>query len=402
MKVFEALANVNIEPVDVSHLPPEFLEYSGKCLRDPYAYRTSKGNYLLGVDLEHNWVYAWLLDNPDGPVGMFKFNSNGSTLSPNDDDGTTAIMVNHRFQRQGLATAMIKYAMKITNTKEFVRSEIETDAGKEFFPTIQEKSGFTNSNKNGYELSPTQLSGIHSLKAITALALRKLPIWGEGASRIVFQFSDTMLLKVAKQNDGSGIDQNALEARIAESGVDVVPHVFYCDPHYRFLIVEKAGPISDWDYDDRTGKRINNLRLFLLLYSELIFGREYSHDERSSYTPQDAKRVIDDFLTRKLVEMDDFTKGCLYLVKEFDLLPRDIRSGNIGLVERDNQWDVVILDAGFSPQVAEMNWSGIRVPASKWDTPEGAPIEESVVVVIEEDEEEEYPQLGQMYRLLLL
>ena len=90
-------------------------------------YSIGDKTFILKYETKHfEFIRAYLNGRM---VGQFRFYSMGSVLYPDDDPendgktGETAIRVAHPEQRQGLATAMLKYAMIVSGTKEFQRSD---------------------------------------------------------------------------------------------------------------------------------------------------------------------------------------------------------------------------------------------------------------------------------------
>ena len=165
------------------------------------------------------------------------------------------------------------------------------------------------------------------------------PNIGQGSSRIVFQLTDEICLKLAKNE--KGIAQNELEFRNSDDYFidNLFPKVFdeSDSENYLFLVSEYVLPAKKSDFNIVENISFNDFETILI---RLRQGRRLTQEENDIYGESDLVRGIYDYAMN-------------YNVPIVEL----IRIQNYGLVYRDNQATIVLLDSGFNDDIYRQHYS---------------------------------------------
>jgi len=165
------------------------------------------------------------------------------------------------------------------------------------------------------------------------------PNIGQGSSRIVFQLTDEICLKLAKNE--KGIAQNELEFRNSDDYFidNLFPKVFdeSDSENYLFLVSEYVLPAKKSDFNIVENISFNDFETILI---RLRQGRRLTQEENDIYDESDLVRGIYDYAIN-------------YNVPIVEL----IRIQNYGLVYRDNQATIVLLDSGFNDDIYRQHYS---------------------------------------------
>ena len=165
------------------------------------------------------------------------------------------------------------------------------------------------------------------------------PNIGQGSSRIVFQLTDEICLKLAK--NAKGIAQNELEFRNSDDYFidNLFPKVFdeSDSENYLFLVSEYVLPAKKSDFNIVENISFNDFENILTL---LRLGRRLTQEENNIYDESDLVRSIYDYAMNYDVPIVELT-----------------RIQNYGLVYRDNQATIVLLDSGFNDDIYRQHYS---------------------------------------------
>lgn len=168
------------------------------------------------------------------------------------------------------------------------------------------------------------------------------PNIGQGSSRIVFQLTDEICLKLAKNE--KGIAQNELEFRNSEDYYidNLFPKVFdeSDSENYLFLVSEYVLPAKKSDFNIVENISFNDFETIL---TQLTRGRRLTQEENDIYEESELVKGIYDYSINYNVPIVELT-----------------RIQNYGLVYRDNQATIVLLDSGFNDDIYRQHYSRYR------------------------------------------
>lgn len=165
------------------------------------------------------------------------------------------------------------------------------------------------------------------------------PNIGQGSSRIVFQLTDEICLKLAKNE--KGIAQNELEFRNSEDYYidNLFPKVFdeSDSENYLFLVSEYVLPAKKSDF-----KIVENVSFddFITILMNLNWNKRLTQEENNIYEESYLIRDVYDYSMNYNVPIVELT-----------------RIQNYGLVYRDNQATIVLLDSGFNDDIYQQHYS---------------------------------------------
>ena len=160
---------------------------------------------------------------------------------------------------------------------------------------------------------------------------------GNGSSRMVFQISDERVLKVAKNK--KGIAQNEAEGEYGKQQYNIFPELFNVDDNYIFLETEFVLPCQKEDFPQVLGITFEEFQEFI----KCVYN-SYCRNGKSLHTTMSEERFIE------LLETNDNLNDIRTYLADYqneeigDLL----RLANLGLVRRDNEERIVILDDGLN------------------------------------------------------
>ena len=165
------------------------------------------------------------------------------------------------------------------------------------------------------------------------------PNIGQGSSRIVFQLTDEICLKLAKNE--KGIAQNELEFRNSDDYFidNLFPKVFdeSDSKNYLFLVSEYVLPAKKSDFNIVENISFNDFETIL---TQLTRGRRLTQEENDIYDESELVKGIYDYSMNYDVPIVELT-----------------RIQNYGLVYRDNQATIVLLDSGFNDDIYRQHYS---------------------------------------------
>lgn len=134
------------------------------------------------------------------------------------------------------------------------------------------------------------LKGIKSFKGRVDYCRKFLKRLGSGSSRIVFDYNDQYVIKLAKNR--KGLAQNESENMIYDDYFDLLAEIVDKDTysnHILYIVMEKAKPIKETEFEQLTEIDINDLWVvrrnskndndfFDMAYNDLVFekGKEFN------------------------------------------------------------------------------------------------------------------------------
>jgi hypothetical protein len=165
------------------------------------------------------------------------------------------------------------------------------------------------------------------------------PSIGQGSSRIVFQLTDEICLKLAK--NVKGIAQNELELRNSDDYFidNLFPKVFdeSDSENYLFLVSEYVLPAKKSDFKIVENVSFND---FITILTNLNEQQRLTQEENDIYDESYLIRDVYDYSMNYNVPIIELT-----------------RIANYGLVYRDNQATLVLLDSGFNKDIFNQYYS---------------------------------------------
>lgn len=195
----------------------------------------------------------------------------------------------------------------------------------------------------GQDFSFATLSRLSSLQDMIAYCNKHLgEPDGEGSTRVVYQLSDKLCLKLAK--DELGVAQNKNEYERSNPGFEILTKVYGHDSKYRFLVSEYALPAIDEDIE-----KIAKVTPFQFFYIVNILinwrnGKLASDDELNTVSTliNDGPNVywqLYDYISKSKENTND-----IGLVD------------NLGIVNRYGDAQLVILDSGYDEEIFQKQW----------------------------------------------
>lgn len=161
---------------------------------------------------------------------------------------------------------------------------------------------------------------------------------GNGSSRIVFQISDERVLKVAKNQ--KGIAQNEAEGEWGKQNYDVFPTLYNVDDNYIFLETEYVLPCQKKDFPQVLGISFEEFKDFIKCAYN-------SYARRPLYTNMSQERYVE------LLENNENLYSINTYLADYQLenVADLLRLANLGLVRRNGEERIVILDDGLTEEI---------------------------------------------------
>ena len=210
---------------------------------------------------------------------------------------------------------------------------------------------------------------------------------GEGSSRVVFTLTDGHILKLARKNsctvayitDGVGEEQNKQEYEIyKEMNTPILPKILYCDRNYYYMVCESVLPAKKEDFEKILGIPFN---LFYAQNSEKVTDEnspnkgdvtigfnKYFDGSKEGVKYAEGVTIMDvlEYFEANYVdeseyydeEIENVIKSCEWLqeLEEF-IMNSDVTDfaslGNFGIVNRDGNPYIVLLDTGLNLDIWE-------------------------------------------------
>lgn len=169
----------------------------------------------------------------------------------------------------------------------------------------------------------------------------KLQRISSGSSRIVYKIDDEKVLKLAKNQ--KGIAQNKTEIGFSNDymWVGLVAEIFEYDENGLWVEMELAKKLSPKQFKSIVG----------ISFEEYCKGLKYYEFERES---ESNRRYYSLSKPEKYDEMweNEYTNEILQLIGSFELPVGDLcRTNTYGIVKRDGEDTIVIIDYGLSNEV---------------------------------------------------
>lgn len=211
------------------------------------------------------------------------------------------------------------------------------------------------------------------------LAVKYFKYLGAGASRIVFEISDSWVLKVAK--NVNGMRDNALEvnSEMITKFLDLFPKFGPYDKNFIWIVQEN---VYIFKYESELKQFLKfdfheyefNLYLNYCIYTKekYISPKEYLellYYDRNESTKRTYENVIGAYFHAEKYGTDTwkiFISNLKKCVEEFNLGFDDVRINNIGLVERNGKKFIVLPDSGSRRE--KRKYESIYVPGAKDET----------------------------------
>jgi len=186
-----------------------------------------------------------------------------------------------------------------------------------------------------------QFKQLRSFAARKRYAEEHLPRIASGSARIVYEFGDDKVLKLAK--NPKGFSQNELEIELGYNdyyAADFVTQVFDFDQNddAQWLIAERGKKLTPNRFTQITGVNIRDLERFLRNF-------ELQNRGQRKLFSQDKE------LEQELWE-NEFSSGIVTFMQNYDMSAGDLgRISSYGEVIRNGQPDVVLTDYGLNENI---------------------------------------------------
>ena len=197
---------------------------------------------------------------------------------------------------------------------------------------------------------------------------QRLEFIGVGSSRAVYKVDENIALKVAKTTltrggrPGKGVAQNMVEAEPWMDNYDIFAKVISHHPKYYWIEMELAKKAKRSDFDRILGIR-HAFDEVVVPYLELVRERYDGTARRfGSAVSKEQKQMIE-----TMEERDDFYDSPLwdlqlYLCDTQETFINDYkRLSSWGVVQRDGEERLVIIDYGANRQIIDTYYSGRKV-----------------------------------------
>ena len=171
------------------------------------------------------------------------------------------------------------------------------------------------------------------------------PDFGQGSSRIVFDFTDSAVLKLAYNE--KGIAQNRAEYEMSKK-YPIVTKIFKVGKDYSWILSENVLPCEGRDFDAFLGYSWGDIQEFVAAcYNE--YGTEHCPCYPMEYDDFE-------FCLNKSSDADWFNALREYMNAEKIPYGDMIRLSTYGLVKRNNEMLIVILDAGLTQEILNTHY----------------------------------------------
>jgi len=190
--------------------------------------------------------------------------------------------------------------------------------------------------------SMEELKTISSYAKRVAYTAERLERISSGSARVVFKIDEEKALKVAKNQKGLAQNQTEADYSIQQMYPDLVAQVFETDEDGVFIEMELAQKVSEKIFKQLLGFSVGDLTRVLGAEAYRIHGAR----EVSSFWQNE------DGGLEHLYE-NEWVKELIELAINFDHpMPGDFgKVSSYGMVTRDSQPSIVLIDFGFSRSV---------------------------------------------------
>ena len=209
------------------------------------------------------------------------------------------------------------------------------------------------------------------------------PMQNYGSSRCTFTMNDDMILKLAYNGQGmwnAGIEQNKAEYEVySMANSPILPRIFYHDEDFQFMICESVVPATETDFEQFLGVAYYGLYKQHTIKEpkrngngDTTVGFDEYFDDLRGYNEMDSDFSLNALLSYIQAK---YSQGGDYHYKLYDeiisdswwleelvrlckLGMSDICSiNNYGMVNRDGNPLIVVLDSGFNHDIASKYYS---------------------------------------------
>lgn len=196
---------------------------------------------------------------------------------------------------------------------------------------------------------------------------------GYGSSRTVFTLSDNIVLKLAASRREAGIEQNKLEYQIYDTFKSpLLARVFDKDEHFTYIICEHVITAEAVDFEKILGlpfydqyEQNTNFSRNVVGYDKYFKNLKKWHEKNdislySILSYIESNYVLDEPYTERIY--DDIINNSKWLKELTDFVAASGISDfcsieNFGLVNRNGQPSLVLLDAGMNLDLWERHYS---------------------------------------------
>ena len=163
------------------------------------------------------------------------------------------------------------------------------------------------------------------------------PPIGNGSSRMVFQVDDEKCLKLAR--NAKGIAQNEAEFDWYAQNYGILPNIYESADDKSWILVEYVLPAKAKDIQVCLGVDFNTFQRF-------INTAYYYYSGKRTYN-----RLSDEEFS-EMCENSEWFESLYSYMADYQLPSGDLqRLANLGMVLRDGQPQIVILDSGLTQQI---------------------------------------------------
>ena len=166
-----------------------------------------------------------------------------------------------------------------------------------------------------------------------------------GSSRIVYKIDDEKVLKLAKNK--KGLAQNEVEAEYSQYHdiKDIVARVFDVHPDNLWIEMELARKLTKSNFKQITGFNWDD-------YTNAIHNYGVDHTGRGHKYSDIPKELMEEMWE------DEFTYGILSFIGSYGVPTGDLeRTSSYGVVKRDGQDSIVMIDYGLTSDVYSSYYS---------------------------------------------
>lgn len=165
-----------------------------------------------------------------------------------------------------------------------------------------------------------------------------------GSSRIVYMIDNTKVLKLAKNQ--KGLAQNEVEIQWGQDSYfgSILAHTFMYHPDDLWVEMELARKVTKKDFQRLTECNIEEMDMYLRNFNAI------NHGKRPIFT-------MDPEVKERLDE-NEFVSAIVDFMANIDAPPGDFgRLSSYGIVQRNGQDDIVLIDFGLTNDVYQTYYS---------------------------------------------
>ncbi len=177
---------------------------------------------------------------------------------------------------------------------------------------------------------------------------------GRGSSRIIFQYNDSWVIKLALNN--KGLAQNEEEYQFCNNyDIDVTPKIYneLCDTkNFEFIVMEYVLPAKEEDFEHCYGFDFHTFCQ--------ILATVYNMRNPRNKLPQWKYRQLSDNDMEALYYDNEDLKAFSWYWDNYDLggIGDLLRLSSYGITNRNGDLEIVILDSGLSDEIYNKFYSG--------------------------------------------